>query len=59
MSKEHQISPDVSSRHAVLIDVHPLIFRSFYANPTMTRADGAHVNAVYGYTRYAVITLEY
>lgn len=47
----HTLSPDLSIRHAVLIDVNPLIYRSFYSHPTMTRSDGVHVNAVYGYTR--------
>jgi DNA polymerase I len=32
-----------------LIDGSGFIFRAFYALPDMTRADGVHVNAVYGY----------
>lgn len=47
----HRITTDTSTRHAVLIDVNPLIYRSFYSHPVMTRPDGTHVNAVYGYTR--------
>jgi DNA polymerase-1 len=32
-----------------LIDGSGFIFRAFYALPPMTRADGTHVNAVFGY----------
>ena len=32
-----------------LIDGSSFIFRAFHALPDMTRADGVHINAVYGF----------
>ena len=35
--------------HLVLVDGSGFIFRAFHALPPMTRADGTHVNAVFGF----------
>lgn len=35
----------------LLVDGHNLAFRCFYGVPDMTRADGLHVNAIYGFVR--------
>ncbi len=35
----------------ILVDGHNLAFRCFYGVPTMTRSDGLHVNAIYGFIR--------
>ena len=37
-------------RRLILIDGSGYIFRAFHALPPMTRPDGVHVNAVYGFT---------
>ena len=36
--------------HLILIDGSGFIFRAFHALPPMTRPDGTHVNAVFGFT---------
>ena len=36
--------------HLVLVDGSGFIFRAFHALPPMTRADGTHVNAVFGFS---------
>ena len=36
--------------HLVLVDGSGFIFRAFHALPPMTRPDGTHVNAVFGFT---------
>jgi DNA polymerase-1 len=38
-----------TERHLILIDGSGYIFRAFHALPPMTRADGTHVNAVFGF----------
>jgi DNA polymerase-1 len=38
-------------RRLILIDGSGYIFRAFHALPPMTRPDGTHVNAVYGFTQ--------
>ena len=38
-------------RRLILIDGSGYIFRAFHALPPMTRPDGVHVNAVYGFTQ--------
>ena len=43
------IGPSLTNDHVVLIDASGFIFRAFYGLPSMTRADGAPVNAVYGF----------
>ncbi|MDR1255577.1 MAG: hypothetical protein LBJ94_01440 [Puniceicoccales bacterium] len=35
----------------ILVDGHNLAFRCFYGVPTMTRSDGLHTNAIFGYVR--------
>ncbi|MDE6432555.1 MAG: 5'-3' exonuclease [Opitutales bacterium] len=35
----------------ILVDGHNLAFRCFYGVPDMTRSDGLHVNAIYGFIR--------
>ncbi len=37
-------------RRLILVDGSGYIFRAFHALPPMTRPDGVHVNAVYGFT---------
>ncbi len=39
----------MSQTRLVLVDGSGFIFRAFHAIPPMTRADGTHVNAVYGF----------
>ncbi len=38
-------------RRLILVDGSGYIFRAFHALPPMTRPDGVHVNAVYGFTQ--------
>jgi len=38
-------------RHLILVDGSGYIFRAFHALPPMTRPDGTHVNAVFGFTQ--------
>ena len=40
----------VGKLHLILIDGSGFIFRAFHALPPMTRPDGTHVNAVFGFT---------
>ena len=42
----------------VLIDGSGFIFRAFYALPPMSRSDGTPTNAVFGFTRMLLATLE-
>lgn len=39
------------SNRLILIDGHALLYRAFYAFPTLTTKSGLFVNAVYGFTR--------
>jgi DNA polymerase-1 len=39
-----------TDHHLILVDGSGYIFRAFHALPPMTRPDGVHVNAVYGFT---------
>jgi DNA polymerase-1 len=43
------ISP--GEKRLILVDGSGYIFRAFHALPPMTRPDGTHVNAVYGFTQ--------
>jgi DNA polymerase-1 len=38
-------------KRLILVDGSGYIFRAFHALPPMTRPDGVHVNAVYGFTQ--------
>jgi DNA polymerase-1 len=38
-------------KHLILVDGSGYIFRAFHALPPMTRPDGTHVNAVFGFTQ--------
>lgn len=40
-----------SPKQLILIDGHALIYRAFFAIPTLTTKEGLQVNAVYGFTR--------
>ena len=42
----------------VLIDGSGFIFRAFYALPAMSRSDGTPTNAVFGFTRMLIATLD-
>ncbi|MBX9635009.1 MAG: hypothetical protein K2X44_08515, partial [Magnetospirillum sp.] len=37
-------------RHVYLVDGSGFIFRAFHGIPSMNRADGTPINAVYGFT---------
>ena len=42
-------SPAPADKHLILIDGSGYIFRAYHALPPMTRPDGTHVNAVFGF----------
>ena len=42
----------------LLIDAHALIYRAYYAFPPLTTPEGKLVNAVYGFTRILLTTIE-
>src|SRR5271170_703160 len=43
------MTPSKHSETLYLVDGSGFIFRAFHAIPDMTRSDGVHVNAVYGF----------
>jgi DNA polymerase-1 len=53
MSGEANGVPEVApgEKRLILVDGSGYIFRAFHALPPMTRPDGIHVNAVYGFTQ--------
>jgi DNA polymerase-1 len=52
------IVPEVDKKRLVLIDGHSLVYRAFFALPSLTDREGNIVNAAYGFTSMLLVALQ-
>ena len=52
------VAEPLRKERLVLIDGHSLVYRAFFALPSLTDRDGRMVNAAYGFTSMLLLALQ-